>query len=146
MLAWRTMDVQALRAVLLRRVTRPWDNEMADAISQHVGVAHIGVDETGARVVPVLGRELDVPREGPLREHVDHLGEVLLDVEAMELRARNEREEVRATSLHRDSTGNFCCGGCRALVGRNPIEHLAACGPSPGNLGIHQPVRPEPQP
>ena len=58
------------------------------------GPGQLGGVEAGAGGGPVLGRQFEVAVARPVGHHADHVGQVRLGVEAMELAAGDEREEV----------------------------------------------------
>jgi hypothetical protein len=53
-----------------------------------------GIDASACRR-PVFGSELEVASARPERNDADHLGEVCLGIESVELAGDDEREEVR---------------------------------------------------
>src|SRR6516225_12011060 len=58
------------------------------------GQLELPLVETSAGLDPVLGRELEIAVARPVRQDADDVGEVALDVEAVELARGDEREEV----------------------------------------------------
>ena len=61
--------------------------------------------EAGARGGPVLRRQLEIAIARPVRHDADHVGEVPLDVEAVQLARRDQREEVRRPPVSQELSG-----------------------------------------
>ena len=91
------VELRSARSRLLFRGWRRGHGDGPDLDREFFG------NQTGSRLCPVLGRKLDVAVARPEGHDVDHLGEIDLGIEPVELAGGDEGEEIR--------------GGVRVIVG-----------------------------